>query len=786
MAKKSQKTRVVVLDTHAIIHRAYHALPDFATSSGEPTGALYGVSLMLMNIITELKPDFIVACYDLPGGTFRNDIDENYKANRGEANTDLISQIERSRDILKAFSIPLFEKKGYEADDLLGTIAEKLKKDKNMEIIIASGDMDTLQLVDGDQVKVYTLKKGVKETIIYNEDAVVERFGFVPTLLPDYKGFRGDPSDNIVGIKGVGDKTATTLISNFGSIDQIYKKLKKDEQAFLDIKITPRIIGLLKDGEEDAVFSRTLAEIIRDVPITFDLPATHWREAVQPEDIVNLFAELEFRNLTKKARDFFDIHSVEQTEVEEVGSEDLKEVAIALWLIDSEKTDANLDDILAHTKEKIFQKAKEKIFEELKTLGLQDLFDNMEKPLIPVVSEMQENGIKLDKKYLENLSKKYHKSFDDIQAKIFKISGEEFNVRSPQQLSTILFEKLELPTKGVKKGASGGYSTNIKVLEKLEGEHEIIPLIMEFRELSKLLSTYIDVLPGLVAADGRIHGEFLQNGTSTGRFSSNNPNLQNIPTRSELGRAIRGAFVAESGKTLVSLDYSQIELRLTAILSEDKYMINVFKEGDDIHSAVAAKVFGVEEKDVTSDMRRRAKVINFGIIYGMGVSSLQKNLGSDRKTAQKFYDDYFENFPTIKAYLESTKEYARKHGFTETMFGRRRNFASINSKTPFVRAMAERTATNAPIQGAGADLVKIAMIKVDEYLTEKKVKKSAKLILQVHDELVYEVENDFVEEFSKKAESIMKNVFEDSFIKFKSEVPLEVHYSKGSSWYDLK
>ena len=785
--KETNKKRVVVLDTFAIIFRAYHALPDFSTSKGEPTGALFGVASMLMSIITDLKPDYIVAAYDLPGGSFRNTVESTYKANRKEADEALVVQITRTRDLLKAFSIPIFEKEGYEADDILGTISEILKKEEDVEVVIASGDMDTLQLVDGKRVKVFTIRKGIKDTVLYDEKAVVERFSFKPALLPDYKGLRGDPSDNIIGIKGIGEKTATDLISNFGSLEDMYVKLKKNPEAFEKVGIKPRIINLLVEGEEEAFYSKTLATIVRDVPISFDLPSKPWKDAVQPENILAMFQELEFRALVTRAKEFFNVHNVSQTEEEVVNQQDLKRVAIMLWILNSDKPNANLEDILSYTKQKDFASARKHLEEKIQeNKAFSQVFQEIEEPLMSIVAGMQKVGISVEKETLSKLSTLYHTEIEKIEKQIFALAGKEFNVRSPQQLSDILFTDLGLPTKGIKKGANGGYSTNVSVLEKFEEEYEIVRLILEHRELSKLLSTYIDTLPALIAEDGKIHAEFIQNGTTTGRFSSNNPNLQNIPTRSDLGRAIRSAFVAEKGFVLAGFDYSQIELRLAAILAEDSFMIETFKQGKDIHAAVASRVFDVLEHEVTSEMRRRAKIINFGIIYGMGISALQKQIGTDRKEAQEFYDNYFKEFGQIQEYLESTKIFARKHGYTETMFGRRRNFESINSKTPFIRAMAERMATNAPILGTGADIVKLAMIHIDRYLTQKNLKDKVRLLLQVHDELIYEIDETLFDSIKKEIERIMENVFSECFLHLEVSVPLRVDGKSGYSWFDLK
>lgn len=785
--KETNKKRVVVLDTFAIIYRAYHALPDFSTSKGEPTGALFGVASMLMSIITDLKPDYILAAYDLPGGSFRNNVEDTYKANRREADEALVVQIGRVRDLLKAFSIPIFEKEGYEADDILGTISEILKKDKEYETIVASGDMDTLQLVDGQKVKVFTIRKGIKDTVLYDEKAVVERFSFKPELLPDYKGLRGDPSDNIIGIKGIGEKTAGDLISKFGSLENIFKKLKKNQEDFIQAGIKPRIINLLLEGEEEALYSKSLATIIRDVPLSFHLPPKTWKEAVQPESILAIFQELEFRALVARAKEFFNVHNVSQTEEEVVDEKALRRASIMLWVLDSEKTNATLEDILAFTKQKDFSQAEKVLEQKLKDIPqLFRVFKEIEEPLIAIVDQMFQVGIEIHPKVLLQLSEEYHKELLSLEKRIFALAGKEFNVRSPGQLSDILFTDLGLSTKGVKKGAGGGYSTNVSVLEKLEDQHEIVKLVLEHRELAKLLSTYIDTLPGLIQKDGRIHAEFIQNGTTTGRFSSNNPNLQNIPTRSPLGRAIRGAFVAQKGFVLAGFDYSQIELRLTAILSEDPFMIETFKKGKDIHAAVASRVFGVSESDVTSEMRRSAKIINFGIIYGMGISALQKQLGTGRQEAQDFYDSYFKEFGQIKSYLESTKDFARKNGYTETMFGRRRNFDSINSKMPFIRAMAERMATNAPIQGTGADIVKLAMIHIDRYIKDNQLENKVRLLLQVHDELIYEIEENVFGSIKKDIETKMEQVLQDSFLNFPAVVPLEVDVKSGNSWLDLK
>jgi DNA polymerase-1 len=788
---KENKKRIVLLDTHAIIHRAYHALPDFATASGEPTGALYGLSTMILSILGTLNPDYIIACYDMPGGTFRSEATATYKANRKKNDDELNDQIKKSRDLMDAFSIPYYEKKGYEADDLLGTLAEILKKDKDNEIIISSGDMDTLQLVDKKAVQVFTLKRGLTDTVLYDEKAVKERFGFGPKMLPDYKGLRGDPSDNIIGIAGIGEKTATTLITEFGTIEDIYKKLAKDKTAFKKAGITDRIVKLLEEGQEEALFSKTLATIMRDVPVDFSMPEKKWKDSANLENIEKVCERFEFKSLAGRFKKVLTGESAPEVkedvqESQNVSDEDLRKVSIALWLIDSEKINAKMDDILNFAKTKNFDEAKKTIWKEVKKRNLEKVYEEIEAPIIPVIKKMQDRGVRLDTKYLKKLSTEYHKKLEILEKDIYKLAGEEFNIKSPKQLSEILFTKMALPTKGIKKSASGGYSTDISTLEKLEEEYPIIKKIIDFRELQKLLSTYIDVLPALVKEDGRLHAEFIQHGSSTGRFSSNNPNLQNIPTRSDLGRAIRDAFVAESGWKLVSFDYSQVELRIAAMFSGDEYMIRTFKEGKDIHAAVAAKVFKVPEEKVDKEMRRMAKIINFGILYGMGVLALKKNIGTSKEEAQKFYDEYFEQFSSIKNYLDDTKNFVRKFGYTETLFKRRRYFGGINSTLPFIRAMAERMAINAPIQGTSADIIKLAMKMVDERIEKEGLSDKVFPILQIHDELIYEIKEDVAEKVAPIIEDIMEHVLENSFIKYKPEVPLDVNFVVGNNWGELK
>jgi DNA polymerase-1 len=467
-------------------------------------------------------------------------------------------------------------------------------------------------------------------------------------------------------------------------------------------------------------------------------------------------------------------------------SSDLQETGIALWLLNSDITNPSLEDILHFARVSSFKEAEEYVFKQLKEKKLDKVYEEIEKPIIPIVKEMQECGILIDKKYFEKLSKEYHQELDKLTEKIYKMAGTEFNINSPKQMGEVLFGKMGMKS-SKKKSASGSFSTKVSVLEELEENNPIIKEILAYRELQKLLSTYVDVIPKMVGEDGRLHAKFLQNGTPTGRFSSQDPNLQNLPIKTELGKKIRTGFVAGSGFKLLTFDYSQIELRVAAILSGDKKMTQIFREGKDIHSGVASFVFGVPMEKVDNEMRRKAKVINFGIIYGMGVSSLRKSLGGTREEAQKFYDNYFNQFSGVRDYLEKVKVFAMEHSYTETLFGRRRYFPNINSRIPFLKNMAERTATNAPIQGtATADIIKLAIRYAEEDLKKENLLNEAHLVLQIHDELVYEVEEKKLLEIEKIIKNAMQTVLERSFLQYKTDIPLVVHSGFGNNFGEVK
>ncbi len=768
--KNKDKKILVLLDAHAILHRAYHALPDFKSQvTGEPTGALYGVAAFLIKVIRELNPDYLAACYDLPEPTFRHIAYDEYKGKRPKMDSDLASQIDRSRDLMKAFDVPVYDKPGFEADDILGTIVEKVKDKKDLKVIVASGDMDTMQLVRDGDVVVYTLKKGINDTMIYDQKAVEGRFGFSPAFLTDFKGLSGDPSDNIIGVPGIGAKTATALIENFGTIENIYKKLapsggvknkKQGEQTFLDAGFKPRIINLLKEYEEDALFSKELATIRRDAPIKFSLADSKFidisLDKERKKEVEDIFSKLGFNSLMTRLNGVVDNNKKDKVDNVVADKTNKKNIS----------TDS---DIL----EKIEEMHKGKVFSKY-------VYDT-ERKLVPVVLEMEKNGVLLDVDLLKKLSVEYHRKEKKMEGKIWKLVGKEFNIDSPKQLSEALFVTLGISTKRIKKTPGGVLSTKASELEKLRGDFPIIEEIISYREIRKLLTTYVDALPKLVGDDGRLHAKFDQLGTATGRFASSDPNLQNIPVKSELGRNIRKAFIAPKGSKFAAFDYSQIELRVLAILSEDKALMDVFKDGGDIHSSVAAHVFKVEAKDVDREMRRKAKVINFGIIYGMGINALRVNLGCPRAEAQEFYDKYFESFPRVAEYLKEQKELAYKKGFTETLFGRKRYFPEISSRIPFIQKEAERQAANHPLQGTAADIIKMAMVKVREALKEKGLLEKSRLVLQIHDELVFEIEKDAISE----AIDIIKREMENVIVERSKGISILVDIKKGDNWDDM-
>ncbi len=772
MTKSPLKT-IVLLDAHAILHRGYHAMGGFATRDGKPTGALYGFVTMVLRIYEDIKPDYIAACFDLPKPTFRHLSYDGYKAGRAKSEDALITQIQEAYSLCEALSIPVYKEEGFEADDLLGTLSEQLKKQKDTRVIIASGDMDTFQLIDGDLVTVYTLKKA-NEAALFTEASVIERFGFPPKNIPDYKGLAGDTSDNIIGIKGIGDKTATELIKKYGTIEEMYIVLRKDRERLLNDGFKERIVRLLEEGEEDALFSKTLATIRRDASSTYEEPSQTWKETIDVEKYQAMCDLYEFRSLRNR------LHKVKgapEEVVVEISNETLEELRIMVHLLHSEMTNASFLDIQNVTGEKEVVKIYEVLTAELEKEKLLDLFVTVEKPLMGVLKEMHAKGIALDVQKLQTMSVDIHAQVKILEEQIYASAGKEFNISSPKQLGDVLYDVLGLGSK-IKKTKTGQKSTNVSELEKIKDEHPVVALVLEYRELTKLLSTYVDLLPSFVKEDGRIHAHFIQTGAGTGRFSCEEPNLQNLPVKSELGQKVRGAFIAGKGKVLLSCDYAQIDLRAAAILSHDKQLVEIFEKGIDVHTGTAARVFGVLESEVTSDMRRKAKAINFGILYGMGVTALKEGMGVERKEAQEFYDQYKATFVRLMEYLEEVKALAWKQGYTTTLLGRRREVPLLKSPLPFLRAQGERIAINAPIQGTSADILKLAMLDAGDYIKESHLEKKVSLLLQIHDELVFEIDEDCKDKVADALVTILQNVLKKRNL---SDLPLVVTRSLGEN-----
>ncbi len=797
------KKILVLLDAHAILHRAYHGMPEFIDREGNPTGALYGYMSMIARIKNDLKPDYIASCYDLPRPTFRHLAYDDYKGHRAKTDEALVSQIKMSYDICKALNIPIYSAEGFEADDVIGTIAEMMTTKGEIETIIASGDMDTMQLIDKN-VKVYTLKKA-NEAGLFDTQAVIDKYGFPPIAIAQFKSLAGDASDNIIGVPGIGVKGATDLIQKYDTLENIYKAIEVPDFDPKANGLKDRTVKLLLEHKDSAEFSLTLATIRRDAPVIFTL--TPW--VVDESDYLAICNRFNFNSLKNKFNDYMKKEDDNQKinssvslgeEIKNLNKNEYKDLQTMMNLINSEMVNADLYSIFSYLDLPIQNKnillllieAKEKLIVELKTLkiqnkiandnGIHDMYDYykvIEEPLLNIIKSIKENGIVVDKNILAEQSKKLHRLIDQLECDIYELAGGTFNINSPKQLAEVIYDKLELGEK-IKKTKTGQKSTNAEMLMSMVDEHPIINFIINYRELYKLVSTYIDTLPEFVADDGRIHASLILNGASTGRFSCEHPNLQNLPARRGEAMEIRRAFTASKGNKLLSLDYSQIELRLAAVLSQDKNLIDIFTRGVDVHAGVAALVYNKNENEINSDERRHAKAINFGILYGMGVTALKDSMGVERKAAQDFYDKYKATFVTLMIYLEKVKQDAHNNGYSETLFGRRRQIPMIRSSLPFLRAQGERVAINAPVQGAGAEIIKLAMIDIFYFLKNKKEK--IKLLLQIHDELIFEID-----EHDNESEKVIKQIMEDVLSsRGEHTVPIEVSSVTGANMFELK
>lgn len=865
--RMTKKKRFLVIDGNALLHRAWHAIPPLVSSDGTVVNAVYGFANVIEKARVDFEPDFMAVAWDLPGGTFRHEAYAEYKGTRKKKEQELYDQIPMIQDLLKIYGIPSLSMKGMEADDVIGTLAKKYGPKKSVMVSILTGDLDALQLID-DDVEVITFVKGLSVTKIYDEKAVMERYGLKPDQLIDLKALMGDSSDNIPGLVGVGKKTAGDLLIEYGSIENIFKAIEKDE---VPEKFAKKFRGQEKRIEE----MRFLVTIVNDLDLKFKVEDA---KVIEPnrEKLLKSYQDFGFRRLVAKYQDeninpkqnqkesstsnsnkksklqtVKKLKDLEQKTLVlnvEVGEQSLfggsiKEIAVydgkkvfikslpqekevneviefvneaelvighdlksAMHLLDhvsspifdtmvgayllspgTRKFDLitaaheHLGKTLKETadsseKVKIILELHKELVRGIKEEKMLDLSNDIEMPLIPILHKMEDVGIEIDQKKLKDLSVKFGTQLEKLTKKIYKLAGREFNVNSPSQLADILFDDLELSTKRIKKTKTG-YSTAASELEKLWETHEIVPLISEYREFAKLKSTYVDALPNLVKEDGRIHTSYNQTITATGRLSSSDPNLQNIPTRTKLGKEIRKAFVAPKGKTLVAIDYSQFELRLAASFSKDKGFIEAFKSGVDVHSRTAADVLDKKIEDVTKEERSAAKAINFGILYGMGSRKLALSTGFSLTEAKAFIEKYFAVHPGISDYIENAKAMAHERGYAETLFGRRRYLPEISSGIHMLVAAAERMAVNMPIQGTQADLVKIAMIDVADWI--ENVDLDVTMLLQVHDELVFEIADKDLDAAIPEIKKIMEAVWDD-------DVPLKVDVEVGRDWGELR
>lgn len=852
--------KLLVLDGNSIINRAFYGIKLLTTKDGRYTNAIYGFMNIFYKLCDELHPDSVAFAFDLKAPTFRHKMYDEYKAGRKPMPPELAEQMPVLKDLLRALGYKIVTKEGYEADDILGTLAFSCKDGD--ECYIATGDRDSLQLV-GDNVKVLlaSTKMGRPETNIYDVKRIKDDYGVTPHQLIDIKALMGDSSDNIPGVSGVGQKTAQSLISELGSIQNIY-----DNIDTIDIRETLR--NKLKNDKDSAFMSYKLGEICKSVPIETDYSFYVPDEGDKGEalsilrslEMYKLIDKIGLNTVTYDAKpenttvkeykrvnslnDFFlkanklyFVYSVKDGRIEslaacngddicEVNTENDSEVEAFINILEDENTEKytfNIKPLYAYAFSHGFEiknvkmdlmlaayllnpSAKDYDIEKLAaeynvyyeadggfsalsetvyplTVKLSalleerdqtELLSNIELPLAEVLASMEKIGVKVDKSGIEAFGDMLGERIKGLQSRIYELAGEEFNINSPKQLGEILFVKLAIPTK---KKTKSGFSTNAEVLEKLADEYEIVKFILEYRTYTKLKSTYCDGLLKEIAADGRIHSTFNQTETRTGRISSTEPNLQNIPVRTELGREMRKFFIADDGKVLVDADYSQIELRVLSDIADDKAMIDAFNNGDDIHAITASQVFKMPLQMVTPLMRSRAKAVNFGIVYGIGAFSLAKDIGVSRAEADRYIKDYLHHYSGVDRYMNEVVEEAKKNGYVKTLFGRRRYLPELSSSNGMLRAFGERVARNMPIQGTAADIIKIAMIRVYTRLKEENL--NARLILQIHDELIVEApENE-----KTKAELIVKEEMENAC---KMKVLLKSDAHSGESWYDAK
>ena len=782
--------KLVIIDGKSVFYRGYYAMGNLATSKGEPTSGVYGFAVIAMEIVRNIQPDQVVVAWDKAHTSTakRLAIFKDYKAGRVKPPEDFYAQIPLLRELISALSWGFMEADEYEADDIIGTLARQADEAGDYMTYIVSSDLDMLQIVD-ENTKMYRILRGFSDLEEMDIPAVEEKYGILKSQFLDLKALKGDNSDNIPGVPGIGEKTAVKLLNEYGSLEGIYAHIEEISGA-----VQKKVMA----GRESAEMSLALSKIMTDAPVKLsDVPALK----LDFSRISEVFKRLEFNNLLKKLKienglsdkdAEVEVRDAPRVEIPEgmLVASNIKDLmhenadfrervfqAERLWDLDQADFLLNplrrtgvdgvgtMEEVLTGVySEATLNKFSEQYSAFLKDEKLNTIFTDFDMPVVPILYKMEAAGILLDQEYFKGLKTEFEGKVCEIEQKIYELSGEQFNVNSPLQMSQILFEKLGLPVKGIKK-TSRGYSTGAKELEKLKDEHPVIAEIIRYRETMKLLSTYIAPLIEQVAADGRIHSTFTQNVTATGRLSSLNPNLQNIPVRSEEGKRIRRGFVAPEGRVLVSADYSQFELRLAAVLARDEALVSDFNHDVDIHTKTAAEVYQIPMEEVTKLQRRVAKVINFGIMYGMSPKGLSDATEMNFFEAKRFIDEYFKVRQKIYAYLNQTLEEARETGEVRTFYGRKRPTPDVKSSNFIIRNAAERAAQNMPIQGTEADLMKRAMIFVD-----KKLPEGAKLVLQIHDSLVVECDKADEEAVKEILQKEMEGVAPELKIKLKVEV----------------
>ena len=736
--------RLVLVDGNALLHRAYHATPPFTTKKGELINAVFGFSSMILKVISDLKPDYLAVTWDEKGPTFRHQAYTQYKATRGPTDDGLSSQYKRVHEVVLSFNIPEFSLSGYEADDLIGTLARQAYKIDDLEVIVTTGDRDIMQLIN-DRIKVFMPKKTLSDVGLYGEEEFVLKYGFSPKQLVDYKALAGDASDNIPGVMGIGDVSATKLIHQFSSIEEIYR-LK-------NLKTLPeRMQKLLSEGAESAVMSKKLATLDTKTPIKLDLEKCVVHD-FDKNKVVQLFEELEFKSLINR------IPGV------------VPSVIPANAGIQLNNSSSELDPRLRGDDTK-----------------QNDKTTNLDLEVEKVLQEMSKTGILVDLKFLEKLGKDLKTRLNKIEKEIYSKVGHQFNINSPKQLQIILFDELNLP---VFRKTKTGRSTDEETLHELSAAHPVVSLLLEYRQLFKLVSTYIDALPKSVGEDGRIHSTFNVEGAATGRLSSKDPNLQNIPIRGEEGGEIRKAFIAPKGKIILGADYSQIELRIMAHLANDPGLKKAFTEGLDIHALTASKIFKIPVQEVTKQQRNVGKTMNFATLYGQGPHALSRQLGVEYEVARTYIAEYFEQFPKVREWMQKTLEFGYENGYVETLWGRKRYIPELKASNRMFKAAGERAAINHPVQGTAADMIKKAMVEISNVIPAKagiykngsRIKSGmtddCQMILQVHDELLFECTPDSVKEVAKIVKDKMENAL-------KLSVPVVVDLKVGPNWGEMK